>query len=140
MSLREAQFAFNEDCIPVGAIIILNDNIIASARNKNKSFLTHAEIECIKEAEKRVQTKYLDKCEMFVTLKPCLMCHHAIFLSRIRKVFYGAFSNYEKENDFLYRSFSDKKIRYYGGFYEEESLHLLKNFFLNKRKKNVDLE
>jgi tRNA(adenine34) deaminase len=134
-ALQEAKLSLVNDCVPIGAIIVLNDRIIGYGRNKNDSFLMHAEIECIKNAERNILTKYLSDCEMFVTLKPCLMCHYAIFLSKIKKVFYGASSIFELEDDFLSRCYNEKKIEYYGGFFEKDSSLLLKNFFFNKRKK-----
>jgi tRNA(adenine34) deaminase len=134
-ALKEARSAFDEGCIPIGAVIVFNDRVIARARNKNESFFMHAEIECIKIAERSIGTRYLNECEMFVTLSPCLMCSYAIFLSKIRRVFYCAFSS--DIHHLEYRNFVGK-IKFYGGFCESESLDLLKNFFFHGRKKNVD--
>ena len=135
-AMSEAKISFDENCVPVGAIIVLNDKIVARGRNKNDSFLMHAEIECIRSAEKNLSTKYLDGCEIFVTMNPCSMCFYAIFLSKIRRVFFGSFS----DNDFESDDFFKNKVESYGGFLEKESLKLLKTFFLSKRKKNVDFK
>ena len=135
-AIKEAQISFDTNCVPVGAIIVLNDEIVGKGRNKSDSFLMHAEIECIRNAERNLSTKYLDECEIFVTMEPCMMCLYAIFLSRVRRAFFGAFSDNDFESEYLCRN----KVESYGGFLEKESSELLKTFFLSKRKKNVDFK
>lgn len=126
-ALNEAKQSFEMNCIPVGSVIVFNDEIVSNSGNRSESFLMHAEIECIKKAEKVVGSRYLDSCEIFTTLEPCMMCYHAIFFSKIRRVFFGAFCN---SGNCCYK----KNIECYGGFREKESSILLKNFFFNKRK------
>ena len=90
-ALREAKKAGQRNEVPIGAIIVKDGKIIARARNqteKNKSFTAHAEILCIKSANKKLKSKYLNGCELYVTLEPCLMCMTAARLSRITKIHY----------------------------------------------------
>ena len=95
-ALKEAKKAFQEDEVPVGAIIIHNDTIIARGYNmceRLKDPTAHAEILCIREASKKIKSERLINCKIFSTLEPCLMCASAISLARIEKVFFGAGKN-----------------------------------------------
>ena len=90
---KEALKALNEDEVPVGAIIVKDDKIIARAHNKKEHSniaTAHAEILAINKANKKLNTWHLDNCVMYVTLEPCVMCVGAIIQSRIKKVVYGA--------------------------------------------------
>ena len=119
--------------IPVGAIIIYKDKIIARAYNsceKNNNIHGHAEIMAINEAIKKIGNSYLDDCEMFVTMEPCLMCYGAIIKTNIKKVYY-AISN----DKFGFSKFINymPKIEFEGGIYKEEVKIILNDFFKNKR-------
>ena len=130
-----AEDAYEMDEIPVGAIVVLNDEIIGSGinnRNKNSSVIGHAEISAIEMACKKVGDWRLDNCEMYVTLSPCMMCTGAIVDSRIKRVYYlcdrtnvcfnaSDYINLYKIDDI------DLLNRY---------MQLLKLFFENKRNKN----
>ena len=86
-----AKIAFDNDDIPVGAIVVKNGEIIGegfNTRNRFKSVIGHAEIDAIEMACKHIGDWRLDDCEMYVTLMPCMMCTGAIIESRIKKVFY----------------------------------------------------
>ena len=86
-----AKVAFNNDDIPVGAIIVKNNEIIGegfNTRNSFKSVIGHAEIDAIEMACKHTGDWRLDDCEMYVTLSPCMMCTAAIMESRLKKVYY----------------------------------------------------
>ena len=86
-----SKIAFENDDIPVGAIVVKNGKIIGegyNTRNINKSVVGHAELDAIEMACKHVGDWRLDDCEMYVTLKPCMMCTGAIVDSRIKKVYY----------------------------------------------------
>lgn len=127
-----AKESYDIDEIPVGAIIIRNDEIIATginSRQNGKSVVGHAEINAIEAACKVVGDWRLDDCVMYVTLLPCMMCSGAILESRIKKVYYlcdrtnvcfetEKYINVEKINDSLL---------------EEKYLNLLQLFFENKR-------
>ena len=86
-----ARVAYDNDDIPVGAIVVKNNEIIGEGFNTRNSFKTvigHAEIDAIEMACKHIGDWRLDNCEMYVTLSPCLMCTGAIVESRIKKVYY----------------------------------------------------
>ncbi len=92
-ALKEANKAYGKDEVPVGAVIVKEDKIIARAHNlrgKEMLSLAHAEILCIKKACKKLNSWRLDGCDMYVTLEPCAMCAGALTQSRIRKVYIGA--------------------------------------------------
>ncbi len=93
LALKEAKKAYLKQEVPVGCVIVLNNEIIAKAHNtrhKNKSVFDHAEILAIKKANKKLNSWMLDNAVMYVTLEPCLMCAGAIIQSRIKKVVYAA--------------------------------------------------
>ena len=140
----EAQKAFANDEVPIGAVIVKNGEIIARGYNKielEQNPIAHAEIVAIGEAAKKIGTWRLDGCELFVTLEPCVMCLGAIFQSRIRSVFYGA-------GDSRFGAISNKnyieiaKTAYMrepeitGGVCEEKCKELLQKFFKQIRTKN----
>lgn len=126
-----AKKAYEKNEIPVGAVIVQNNKIIARSFNKRENdnvVIGHAEINCILKAAKVLNTWKLDTCEMYVTLKPCSMCQEVIKQSRIKKVYY------------LLDKSEDKKEYYKTEFikYENEELtqvqsKLLRDFFENKR-------
>ena len=127
-----AEESYNNDEIPVGAIIVRNNEIIATgvnSRESDKSVIGHAEINAIENACKVIGDWRLDDCIMYVTLLPCMMCSGAILESRIKKVYYlcdrtnvcfetHRYINVEKIDDVLL---------------EEKYLNLLQLFFENKR-------
>ena len=90
---KEAIKALNIDEVPVGAVIVKDNKIIARAHNLKETLnlsTAHAEILAINKASKKLKTWHLDDCIMYVTLEPCVMCAGAIIQSRIKKVVYGA--------------------------------------------------
>lgn len=93
IALNEAKKAYRIGEVPVGAIIVKNNEIIAKAynrREKDNQVISHAEMVAIKKANKRMHSWRLEDCEMYVTLEPCPMCSGAIIQSRIKKVYIGA--------------------------------------------------
>ena len=93
LALEEAKKAQIENEVPVGAVIVLNDQVIAKAHNKresSKNAIAHAEILAIDEACKVLGDWRLDECVLFVTLEPCAMCGGAAYLSRLKGIVYGA--------------------------------------------------
>lgn len=137
-ALKEAEKAFSEDEIPVGAVIVSNNKIIARGSNMTenlKDVTAHAEMIAITAAENYLGNKFLDDCVMYVSLEPCLMCAGAINWSRIGKLVYGA-----SEPKFGYTNISNRaihpKTQVVGGVLEERSAELLKTFFEEKRNKN----
>lgn len=92
-ALKEAEKAYEKCEVPVGAVIVKDNAIIARAYNKREeklSSLAHAEIECISKACKKLKTWRLEDCEMYVTLEPCAMCAGALTQARLKKVYIGA--------------------------------------------------
>ena len=93
-ALRQALYACKDDEVPVGAVIVYEDKIIAQSYNqveRLKDPTAHAEMLAITQAASFLRHKWLKKCSLYVTLEPCLMCAGALVLSRIDKVFFAAF-------------------------------------------------
>ena len=93
MAYKEAVKAMKEDEVPVGAVIVKDGIVVARAHNKkekNNNPIAHAEIECIRKANKKLNDWYLKDCEMYVTLEPCTMCVGALINARVKCVYYGA--------------------------------------------------
>ena len=138
LALEEAKKAFNNNDVPVGCVILdENNNIISRGYNqkeKEQDVTLHAEIIAIKEASKLRKNRRLDKCTMVVTLSPCLMCLGAIISSRINKLVIGT---YDDDGDFDFRMFKDlvfeNKIELIDGVKEKECSNILKEFFKTKR-------
>ena len=98
-AIKEAVIAYNEGNVPVGAVIVYDNKIIAkqhNTKNTTNISINHAEILAIKEACEYLNSWHLDDCEMYITLKPCEMCISAIAESRISKIYYLLDSNYEE--------------------------------------------
>ncbi len=135
-ALKEAQQAFTEDEVPIGAIIVCNDQIIARAHNMTealKDVTAHAEMLAITSAENYLGSKFLNECSLYVTLEPCVMCAGASYWSRFAKVIYGANDDrygYKKAGDKLFHP----KTKIISGVLEEQCSELLKQFFSKKRK------
>ena len=136
-AFKEAKLAYEEDEVPVGCVIVRNGKIISKAHNlkqKKKDPTSHAEIECIKKACRKINKKYLNDSEMYVTLEPCLMCVGAIKEARLKKIYVGA-----KDSKGGYvvscKSVLCKKEldKYSFGYMEEDISKLLKTFFRSKR-------
>ncbi len=125
--------------IPVGAIILQNGTVIASACNKKEydnDVTSHAEILAIREASQKLNRWRLDDCELYVTLEPCPMCAWAILQSRIKVVYFGSYdTNYGALGSVIdLRTIANSKMKVYGGIMEEECNRLLKDYFKNLRK------
>lgn len=146
-ALKEAKKAFLKEEVPVGCIIVYNNEIIARAHNtrhKNKSALDHAEILAIKKANKKLNAWMLDNATLYVTLEPCAMCAGAIIQSRIKRVVYaasepkfGSFGSIIDLSDPIYKF--NHKVELTKGILESESSLLLKTFFKELRIKKQSL-
>ena len=135
IALKEAMKAYEEDEIPVGALIVYQDQIIGSGYNQSqrlKDSTAHAEMIAITSAQNKIGSKYLNGCELYVTLEPCMMCSGAIFLSKISKVIYGLD---DKEKGFLRLSkeYANKKLKIISNIEEIKSKELLDSFFFKLR-------
>lgn len=130
-ALRLAKKAYDEDEIPVGAVIVYNDKIIGCGYNQKEKLnnpLKHAELIAIEEACNYIGDWRLNNCELYVTLEPCQMCMGAIIETRIKKIVYGA-----SKNDQMFNI--QKDIIYEGGILEDECLKIIQKFFKVKRNK-----
>jgi tRNA(adenine34) deaminase len=133
-ALAEAKAAYDEDEVPVGAVIVHGDRIIASAHNQTerlKDPTAHAEMIAITAATGSLGAKYLINCRLYVTVEPCLMCAGAIAWAQISEVIYGATD--EKRGFRKFTSEAPGKTIFKGGIMEMECSMLMKNFFKNKR-------
>ena len=139
LALTEARAAAEKGEVPVGAVIVKNGEVIASAHNeteKKNNPLCHAEFMAVQKALENLGTKNLSDCTLYVTLEPCPMCMGALLHSRIGSIVFGAFD--EKTGSVTTRAdltemeyFRKPKIT--GGYMEDESRNLLKEFFLSRR-------
>lgn len=138
-ALTEARIAFNKGEVPVGAVIVKDGEIIARGHNlreEKQNALSHAEIECINEACKKLGSWRLDGCKIYVTLEPCPMCTGAIINSRIETVVFGAYDLKAGCMDSVINLCDypfNHKPQIYGGIMEEECQGILEEFFRNLR-------
>jgi tRNA(adenine34) deaminase len=133
-ALEEAQKAFDADEIPVGAVIVANDQIIARAHNfteKLNDVTAHAEMQAITSAADFLGGKYLKGCTMYVTLEPCVMCAGALYWSQIDKVVFAASD--EKRGASTAGNLYHPKTKVLGGILEQEGRELMTKFFQKKR-------
>ena len=142
VALKEALVASNKGEVPVGAVIVKDNKIIAKAHNlrqTKKSVLSHAEILAIEKASKKLNTWMLDDCTLYVTIEPCLMCTGTILQSRIKRVVYGAkepkFGSLGSIIDISKISDFNHQIEVTSGVLEEDAKLLMKTFFQNLRNK-----
>ncbi|UCD62469.1 MAG: nucleoside deaminase [Flavobacteriaceae bacterium] len=136
-ALQEAETAFEKGEVPIGAIIVVQDRIIARAHNLTEQLhdvTAHAEMQAITAAANFLGGKYLQNCTLYVTLEPCQMCAGALFWSQISKVVFGA---YDPQRGFsVLGGQLHPKASITGGIMEEECSELLKRFFILKRRLN----
>ena len=135
-ALREAQKAFDEGEVPIGAVVVVNDRIIAYGHNSTENLndvTAHAEMIALTSAMNRLGSKYLPDATLYVTVEPCLMCAGAIGWSQLGRLVYGASD--EKRG---YRRFAPHalhpKTTVTTGVLEAECRELMQSFFKQKRK------
>ena len=136
-ALQEAEIAFEKNEIPVGAIIAIQDRIIARAHNLTEllnDVTAHAEMQAITAAANFLGGKYLIDCTLYVTLEPCQMCAGALYWSQISKIVYGATDL--KRGCGVMGTKLHPKTKVIGGVLENECADLLKRFFIEKRNLN----
>lgn len=136
-ALQEAEAAFEKGEVPVGAVVVVQDRIIARAHNLTEQLndvTAHAEMQAITAAANFLGGKYLQDCTLYVTLEPCQMCAGALYWSQISKIVYGA-SDKERGFEALGTKLHPK-TKVIGGVLENESSTILKKFFVQKRNLN----
>jgi len=134
-AFKEAQKAFDKDEVPIGAIVVCNDTIIARAHNLTETLndvTAHAEMQAITSASEYLGGKYLDQCSLYVTLEPCPMCGGALFWSQLRTLIYGASDN-KRGYTLLKSSILHPKTTVINGIMQNECSHLLRTFFEKRR-------
>lgn len=138
-ALKYAQKAFDLGEVPVGAVIVKNGEIVGTGynmRETKQNALSHAEIEAINNACKKLGTWRLDGCEMYVTLEPCPMCTGAIINARIKTVIFGAFDSKMGCMDSVINLCDypfNHKPEIYAGICEDECKEILQKFFQKLR-------
>ncbi len=141
LALEMAKKAYKKDEVPIGAVIIKNNKVIAKGynkREKTQNAILHAEVDAIIKACKKLKSWRLDDCEMYVTLKPCPMCAGAIVNARIKTVYYGATDTNDDEKLFEKIMENNLKLNHKTNYFyleNNECKNILKTFFKNKRKK-----
>ncbi len=140
-ALREAELAFAEDEVPVGAVIVHGGQVIASARNGREQLrdpTAHAEMVAITQAAAALESWRLDDCTLYVTLEPCPMCAGAILQARIPTVVFGALDPKAGAVTSLYKLLSDARLNHrcevISGLLAEECGEILTRFFVGKRR------
>jgi tRNA(adenine34) deaminase len=136
-ALKEAEVAFEKGEVPIGALIVIENKIIARSHNLTEllnDVTAHAEMQAITAAANFLGGKYLINCTLYVTLEPCQMCAGALYWSQISKIVYGA---RDEERGFInLKTKMHPKTEIIGGVLAEEASQLLKRFFVEKRNLN----
>lgn len=137
-ALKEALRAFEEGEVPVGALVVMNNRIIARGRNmveKLKDPTAHAEIIALTSAFNALGSKYLPDATLYVTLEPCLMCCGAMYWSKLGRIVYGA---EDEKNGYRKTTGSNwpfhPKTELLAGLKSEECAQLMKTFFKERRR------
>ncbi len=139
-ALKLAEIAYEEDEIPIGAVVVKDNKIIGRGYNQVERLndsTAHAEILAITSASNTLESKLLSECNIYVTVEPCVMCTGAITLSKINSLYFatyepktgacGSVYNIPDENKL------NHKVKVYSGIYELEARMILKNYFNLKR-------
>ena len=144
LAILEAKKAIKKDEVPVGAVIVKDNKVIAKAHNlmeKTQLATAHAEILAINKACKKLKSWRLDGAEMYVTIEPCSMCAGAIVNARISKVYFGACEEKSGCAKSKYPVLTDSglnhKTEFTGGIEQETCANLIKNYFKEKRSKKA---
>ncbi|MBK5208376.1 MAG: nucleoside deaminase [Flavobacteriaceae bacterium] len=136
-ALQEAEIALDKNEVPIGAVIEMNNQIIARAHNLTETLndvTAHAEMQAFTAAADFLGGKYLKECTLYVTLEPCQMCAGASYWTQIGRIVYGA--SEEKRGFLVMNTTLHPKTVVVGGVLEEECGKLLKRFFIEKRNLN----
>ena len=140
LAIKQALIAKEKDEVPIGAVIVVDDKVIAKAYNqmeKTQQATAHAEILAIQKACKKLKSWRLDNAEMYVTVEPCAMCAGAIINARIKRLYVGACEPKTgacvSKVNLLKEGLFNHNVDTHYGIGEEESQKLMKEFFTEKR-------
>ena len=134
-ALIQAKKAYDKDEVPVGAIIVCDNQIIARAHNYTEALndvTAHAEMQAFTAAADYLGGKYLNECTLYVTLEPCVMCGGAAYWTQLKKVVYGA-KDEKRGFSTLTQNILHPKTEIEGGLLQDECAKLLSDFFKSKR-------
>ena len=135
MALAEAQAAFDAGEIPIGAVVVCKDRVIARAHNLTETLCdvtAHAEMQAITSAANLLGGKYLTECTLYVTVEPCPMCAGALGWAQVQRVVYGAPDEKRGFREYAPRAIHPKAV-VTGGVLEDECRQLMQDFFRSKR-------
>ena len=142
-ALKEAQKAYDQAEVPIGAVVVLNGEIIGRGHNlreKEQDATLHAEIKAIRQANQHLGSWRLEDCELFVTLEPCPMCSGAMILARLKKVTFGAFDSTAGTAGTFMNLLQDERFNHQveveQGILEDECKEILQTFFKGLRERN----
>ena len=142
-ALKEAQKAYDQAEVPIGAVVVLNGEIIGRGHNlreKEHDATLHAEIKAIRQANQHLGSWRLEDCELFVTLEPCPMCSGAMILARLKKVTFGAFDPKAGTAGTFMNLLQDERFNHQveveQGVLEDECKEILQTFFKGLRERN----
>lgn len=136
-ALLEAETAFDKGEIPVGAVIVIDNKVIARGHNLTEllnDVTAHAEMQAITAAANYLGGKYLHNCTLYVTLEPCQMCAGALYWSQISHIVFGARD--EERGCIHLKTKLHPKTKIEGGIMAKEASDLLKRFFIERRNLN----
>lgn len=133
-ALKQAELAFSQDEVPIGAVIVANNQIIGRGHNQVEKLndpTAHAEMIAITAASSFLNSKYLNECTIYVTVEPCVMCYGAIKNARIKHLVLGCL---EPKHGFTNFVSKPSSLELGSGVLEEESVRLMSSFFSSKRE------
>ena len=135
-ALKEAGKALEKDEVPVGAVVVAKNIIIARSHNLTETLndvTAHAEMQAITAATNTIGGKYLEGCSLYVTLEPCIMCAGALFWSQISEIVFGAFDE-KRGYSLINQPLLHPKTNIVQGIMENECSRIIKDFFAARRK------
>lgn len=140
LALAEAQKAFEKDEVPIGAVLVQNNQILSRTHNQVEMLhdaTAHAEILALTSAFDSIGSKYLPDATLYVTIEPCLMCAGALHWSKIGNIVYGASDEKNGALSYCHKSPFHPKTNIQNGILQDECAQLMKNFFQKKRSQKL---
>ena len=138
-AIKEAKIAIEKDEVPVGAIVVLSNRIIARSHNMAETLndaTAHAEMLALTSAQNYISGKYLSDCTLYVTLEPCIMCGGALYWTQLGNLIFGA-SDPKRGFQTVHQRILHPSTKIKGGILAEECGNMLKSFFRGKRNASL---